>query len=47
MHDYPMQHDQRQWDSLCCVRGQNQGTYAEGAPRYPEPQPYLYPYPYP
>ena len=22
MHDFPMLHDQRQWDSLCCVRGQ-------------------------
>ena len=34
MHDYPMLHDQRQWDALCCVRGQNKGTFVEGAPHY-------------
>ena len=34
MHDFPMMHDQRQWDHLCCVRGQGKGTYVEGAPHY-------------
>lgn len=34
MHDFPMAHDQRQWDDLCCVRGQQTSTYVEGAPHY-------------
>jgi len=34
MHDYPMMHDQRQWDALCCIRGQQKSTYVEGAPHY-------------
>ena len=36
-HDYPTPHDQRQWDGLCCVRGQGKGTYVEGANDYRQP----------
>ena len=36
-HDYPTPQDQRQWDGLCCVRGQGKGTYVEGAADYRQP----------